>query len=364
MKNSQYLRETYQQAAFKIAGSGARNIGVLKDALKAIPPETESDMYGTGEIIEDFQEKFMKILGKESAFFFPSGTMAQQIALRLWSDEKKSLTIAYHPLAHLEIHEQDGLKEIHHIKTILLGEADRLITLADIQQLKEPVACILIELPQREIGGQLPSFEELKAISDYCRNENIPLHLDGARLWETLPYYQKSPAEICQLFDTVYVSFYKGLGGIAGAILAGPTNFMGNSKIWKRRYGGDLISLYPYILSADYYYEKRIGKMSDYYHDAVKLAARFNKCPGVATIPEIPVTNMFHVHFPKAVSAMEVLIAEVQEKTGIGIAAALRPDSNGRAHFEISVGDSFEEIPETQLEQAFKLLAKKLRSIN
>lgn len=196
----------------------------------------------------------------------------------------------------LKIHEQDGLKELHHIEPILVGDENRLMTLEEIQALPD-IACLLLELPQREIGGELPTFEELVAIHEHCREKGIHLHLDGARLFESLPYYEKEASEICALFDSVYVSFYKGIGGIAGAILAGPKAFCDMSKVWKRRYGGDLISLYPYILSADYYYELRKDKMAEYRNEAIRLAARFNELDGVWTTPRIPVTNMFHLHF-------------------------------------------------------------------
>ncbi|WP_081739850.1 low specificity L-threonine aldolase, partial [Paenibacillus sp. JCM 10914] len=254
-------------------------------------------MYGNGAVIEEFQSQIADELGMETAVFFPTGTMAQQIALRIWCDEIGINQVAYHPLCHLEIHEEDGLKELHHIHPILLANSSRLITLQDIQSIDQEIACLLLELPQREMGGQLPAFEELVAISAYCRAKGIKLHLDGARLFEITPYYKKSAAEICSLFDSVYVSFYKGIGGIAGAMLLGSKEFTTKSKVWKRRHGGDLISLYPYIISSQYYYNQRIDKMERYYNEAVELAAMYNQCPGINTRPEVPVSNMFHVHF-------------------------------------------------------------------
>jgi threonine aldolase len=143
-------------------------------------------MYGKGQIIEDFQAKMAALLGKETAVFFPSGTMAQQIALRIWCDEKGVRKVAYHPLSHLEIHEEDGLKELHGIETVLLADKSRVIVFEDVVDMEEGIACVLLELPQREIGGQLPSFETLKQISEYCRDKAIKLHLDGARLLEVL----------------------------------------------------------------------------------------------------------------------------------------------------------------------------------
>lgn len=236
------LAEVFSRAEYRLSGHGPRNADVLKAVLEQVDGNMESDMYGKGKVIEDFQEEMAGYLGKEAAVFFPSGTMAQQIALRIHCDEKKLAQVAYHPLCHLEIHEEDGLKELHGIRPILLADRHRLITLEDVTGLGEEIACLLLELPQREIGGQLPEFRELEAIAAYCREKGIKLHLDGARLFEILPYYGKTAAEVCALFDSVYVSFYKSIGGIAGAILAGDAGFAEQSKVWKRRHGGDLIS--------------------------------------------------------------------------------------------------------------------------
>ncbi|WP_214792725.1 MULTISPECIES: aminotransferase class I/II-fold pyridoxal phosphate-dependent enzyme [unclassified Exiguobacterium] len=346
------LADTYRQTDVQLSGHGKREVGVLKRAFEHVRDDEPSDQYGQGKTIRQFEEKMAHVLGKESAVFFPSGTMAQQIALRIWCDETGKNKVAYHPLCHLEIHEQDGLKELHHIEPILVGDENRLMTLEEIQALPD-IACLLLELPQREIGGELPTFEELVAISEHCRDKGIHLHLDGARLFESLPYYEKEASEICALFDSVYVSFYKGIGGIAGAILAGPKAFCDTSKVWKRRYGGDLISLYPYILSSDYYYELRKEKMTEYRDEAVRLAARFNELDGVWTTPHIPVTNMFHLHFRGAKEEVGEQIAGIQEKTGIGITGYL-VEKEGYCSTEISIGDTFERMTQEQLDRLFR----------
>jgi threonine aldolase len=355
------LLNVFKKTTYQLAGHGFRNLDILKKALEDFDSEQESDMYGKGRIIEDFERKMAEYLGKESAVFFPSGTMAQQIALRIWCDEKGIKRVAYHPLCHLEIHEEDGLKELHHIEPILLADENRVIVLEDLLGLKEKISCLLLELPQREIGGQLPDYRTLKEISKYCRENGIKLHLDGARLYEILPYYQKSAVEICKLFDSVYVSFYKGIGGVAGAILAGEKNFIEESKVWKRRHGGDLISLYPYIISADYYFNERLGKMEQYYRDATSLAKLFNQCYGVSTMPQQPVSNMFHVHFDAPREKLEPILAEIYEVTGIGITGSLRDTVEETSFFELSIGDRFSCIPKDVLKQLFQLLDEKMQ---
>ncbi|MEX2104583.1 MAG: aminotransferase class I/II-fold pyridoxal phosphate-dependent enzyme, partial [Bacilli bacterium] len=159
MNENNRLLEAFKQTKYQVGGHSLRDIQTLKEAFKDIDGDQESDIYGSGKIIEDFQKKMAEYIGKEDAVFFPSGTMAQQIALRIWCDHKGLKRVAYHPLCHLEIHEEDGLKQLHHIEPILLADKNRLIQLEDVVGMEEDIASLLLELPQREIGGQLPDYE-------------------------------------------------------------------------------------------------------------------------------------------------------------------------------------------------------------
>ncbi|WP_413304170.1 beta-eliminating lyase-related protein [Bacillus sp. 1P10SD] len=363
MSERNVLLDAFKQTEYQLPGHGTRDIQVLTEAFANVDGDMDSDMYGKGKIIEDFQAKMAAYLGKEAAVFFPSGTMAQQIALRIWCDQKGVKKVAYHPLSHLEIHEEDGLKELHHIEPVLLADKSRLISLEDVLGMDEEIACLLLELPQREIGGQLPDYQTLEAISAFCREKGVKLHLDGARLFEIVPFYQKSAAEICALFDSVYVSFYKGIGAIAGAILAGGKAFTEKSKVWKRRHGGDLISLYPYIISADYYFDQRIPKMAQYFEEAKELAALYNQCHAVETKPAVPISNMFHVHISVSNQALEPILLAVYEETGVGLTSYLREVSEKECYFEVSIGDRYAAVPKERVQEAFKLLDEKIKAI-
>ncbi len=355
------LSDAYNRASYPVAGHGPRNVAVLKEALASVEDSLAADLYGQGAVIVEFQRKMADYLGKPAAVFFPSGTMAQQIALRIWCDRSGQRRVAYHPLCHLEIHEQHGMHELHHLEPVLLGDAERLIALDDLDAMPEGVGVVLIELPQREIGGELPDWDSLVALTDWCRSRDIRVHLDGARLYECLPYYQKSAAEVAGLFDTVYISFYKGVGGVAGAILAGPEDFMDEAAVWKRRHGGDLISLYPYVVAANYYFDRRINRMTEYWAGARELAARFNQLDGVRTRPERPVTNMFHVHFNRPARAVEQLLAAVAEETGVGLISRVMARGESSASAEVSIGDQYAKVPKERLDMAFQRLEDKLR---
>lgn len=353
------LLEAFKGTDYAIKGHGHFNVGTLKEAFTHIDNETFADAYGNGHIINDFEEKLAGMLGKEKAIFYPSGTMAQQIALRIRCDEKEIYRVAYHPYCHLEIYEEDGLKELHAIETKLLGDKNRVFTLEDLKQVREPLAALLIELPQRSIGGQLPSWDELVEICSYCKEKGIYTHLDGARVWEVLPYYKKSLEEIASLFDSVYVSFYKGIGAVAGAILAGSADFMEKARVWKRRYGGDIISLYPYVVTADYYLEQRLSKMSQYYEGAKEIAAYFNGLNHVRTLPEIPVSNMFHVYMELDYEQAIKALIDTMDTYGIGITAHLTDTTEGGL-FELHVGDAYDKVPKDRMKEAFAYLKEKL----
>jgi threonine aldolase len=271
----------------------------LRERLLAVAGATgedeRADRYGAGERIERLEARTAKLLGKESAVFAPSGTMAQQIAARIWCDRRGIRTVAFHPTCHLEIHEEKGYERLHGLHGKLVGDANRLITLDDLEALREPVAMLLLELPQREIGGRLPEWDDLVAQVEWARARQTALHLDGARLWEAQPFYDRPHAEIAGLFDSVYVSFYKGLGGMAGAALAGDAETIAESRVWLRRHGGNLVTMHPFVVAAETALDERLDRMSTYLAHARALAAALASVDGLEVVPDPPQTPMFHL---------------------------------------------------------------------
>jgi threonine aldolase len=222
----------------------------LRAAADALPADARPDLYGEGELVEGFEQRVAGLLGKDAAALLPSGTMTQQIALRIHCDRRRIDTVAFHPTCHLELHEHAGYAHLHGLKPELVGDRDRLIELADLEGLQAPIGALLLELPQREIGGRLPEWDDLVAQIEWARSRDVATHLDGARIWEAAPYYERPHAEVAALFDTVYVSLYKGLGGFAGSLLAGPEELVAEARVWRRRQGGALFNLYPLVAAA------------------------------------------------------------------------------------------------------------------
>ncbi len=267
----------------------------LEAIARATPEDERRDNYGEGERLGRLEARVAELVGAEAAVFMPSGTAAQQIALRIWSERKRVATVAWHPTCHLEIHEQRGYQALHGLRARPVGNPHALITLDDLQAIADPLAALLLELPQREIGGRLPAWDDLVTQTAWARERGIALHLDGARLWQVAPFYGRPYAEIARLFDSVYVSFYKDLGGLAGAALAGDRELVAEARVWLRRHGGNLVTMHPFVVSAELGLDERLPRIPAYVEHARAIGAALAAVDGVEVVPDPPQTTMFHV---------------------------------------------------------------------
>ena len=204
-----------------LMGRGRSTPEELLGELATLGDELSIDVYGAGGAVAALEARVQELLGKPAVVFMPSGTMAQQIALRIHADRAGRRVVAFHPTCHLELHEDKAYQRLHALVGRPVGNARELMTAEDLAAINEPLAAVVFELPQREIGGMLPSWQDLRAQVAAVRETGAAVHLDGARLWECTPHYARDLHEIAALFDSVYVSFYKGLGGLAGCCLAG-----------------------------------------------------------------------------------------------------------------------------------------------
>jgi len=308
----------------------------------------EQDVYGKGELIESFEAEIASLLDKEATVFLPSGTMAQAIALRIWSEHKHSNYVGLHATSHLELHEHKAYQALHGLQAVLAGEADRVIAVADLQSITDPLAAVVLELPMREIGGQLPTWDELQAQSDWARREGVALHMDGARLWQCETAYGATMAEIAALFDSVYLSFYKDMGGIAGSTLSGPAWFVDAARTWIRRAGGNLYSLFPYVLAAKAGMRRNRAAMPGAVDDARWLAGLFNSMPGLATLPMEPQTNLFHLLVPTSPQELVTQACQWSEANEVFLAPVPRASVVGHCVMEFSIGRAFAQTSRAQ----------------
>lgn len=315
------------------------------------------DVYGDGPDLVAFEQRVADMLGHEAARFMPSGTMAQQIAARIWADRKGSARVGMHPTCHMELHEHRGYRHLHGLDAVFVGTYDRPMTGADLEPVVESVSSLVVELPTRENGGRLAPWGELVELCSIARGRGIALHLDGARLWEAAAGYERGLDEIAGLFDSVYVSFYKGIGALPGSMLLGPTDFVAEATIWQRRHGGNLFNSMPNWASAAMRLDDRIARMPDHRRRAAKVASIPQAIDGVQLVPDQPQVNMFHVLLSGEAEALKLARDRVAEDHDLWLFGGLqRTDVPGVQRFELTVGEATMSVSDADIAAAFGAL--------
>jgi threonine aldolase len=267
--------------------------------------------------VSELEAEVSTLLGRPAAVFMPSGTMAQQIALRIHADRRGRRTVVFHPACHVDQNEERGYERLHGLMGRPAGDVNRLLTLEDLESVAEAPAALLLELPQRDLGGQLPAWDDLVAQTGWARNRGAAVHLDGARLWECTPFYERSLSDIAELFDTVYVSFYKGLGGLTGCCLAGPDDVIAEAREWRTRHGGTLFALWPYAASGLAGLRARLPRIDRYFEHARACAAALEKVDGVEVVPAHVQAPMMHLLFRSPAASLEAAARRLAQDEGL-----------------------------------------------
>ena len=205
-----------------------------------------SDVYLKGGAVTEFEQHMANLLGKEDAAFFPTGTMANNIAVRLLCGEHRNLLIQHE--AHLYQDEGEGPSILSGINMIPVGPGKACPSIEEFNAAIEVasksayyptrIGAISIESPVRRQDGACVPYAEAEKITSLARSRNIGTHLDGSRLFllSGTPGFQVKP--YCALFDTVFVSIYKFFGAPFGAILAGRKDLIAEAKELRHTFGG------------------------------------------------------------------------------------------------------------------------------
>jgi len=318
------------------------------------------DVYGGGESVERLEKRVAELLGKEAAAIFPSGTMAQQIALRIWCERSGCWSVAFHPQCHLDVHEERGYSHLHGLQACLVGDRDRLISLDDLKGVPEPLGALLLELPQRNLGGQLPTWRELVAQTRWARGSGVALHLDGARLWQCEPFYRRPLDEIAALFDTVYVSLYKDLGGLGGCLLAGPDDVVDEARVWRVRHGGRLSTFEAMALSAELGLDEVLPRMPSFVRKAKEIGTALGRIDGIEVAPDPPQVAMLHVFVRGELERVRDAVLEIAKERRTLIAGFFGPTPLPNVQrTELGIGAPSLEVPTDEIAELYAELVSR-----
>ncbi len=257
-----------------------RRVYLVGDGVTLSPPEyarlltkivderaVKADTYLEGGAVEQLEQQFAKLLGKERALFLPTGTLANQLAVRELAGDKRRVIAQQE--SHLYCDENDGAQLLSGLNLIPLASGRATFTLEEVAHAVDrsagppypaPVGAISIESPVRRTSGEVFDFEEMKKICAYAREKKIGTHLDGARMFLASAYTGITPAQYSEHFDTVYVSLYKYFNAPFGAILAGPAGMLKTIGALRHPFGSQVYHAWEPAAIALHYLDGFVGR--------------------------------------------------------------------------------------------------------
>lgn len=207
--------------------------------------EVGDDVFGDDPTVNRLQEKIAALFGMEDAIYCPSGTMTNQIAMRIHTRPQDE--VICHKYSHVYMYEGGGMMYNSMLSPKLL-EGDRGRITAD--QVAESINPDDIHFPKSKLvvlentmnkgGGSIYDTGEIKKIRDVCNEHGLKLHLDGARLFNALAKTGDDPKVFGQLFDSISICFSKGLGAPVGSVLLGSKNDIKEAKRVRKVFGGGM----------------------------------------------------------------------------------------------------------------------------
>lgn len=274
-------------------------------ARLADEPGIAPDSYSIGAVVGDLEAEFARLLGKERAIFMPTGTLANQLAIRALAGGPGRVVVQHE--SHLYQDSGDCAQTLSNLTLMPLAPGSATFTAADVERVLDDsahgrvpprVAAISIETPVRRKFGERFDGLELEKIVALARRRDVKLHLDGARLFLQAAYTGEDVAATARPFDTVYVSLYKYFNAASGAILAGPRALLDTMHHTRRMFGGGLPSVWPFAVVARHY----AAGFSDRFRSAVQISEELIRLlpqRGAFTVERVPAgTNLFWLRVP------------------------------------------------------------------
>jgi threonine aldolase len=279
----------------------------MRSAMAEAP--VGDDVLDGDPTVHVLEARVAALLGKERALFFPSGTMANQTGV--WLMSRRGTEVLLDAEAHLIHWEIAGLAALCGVQPRPVRgsgpvfDADALRAHIRPASPNAPAASLVcVENTHNGAGGKVTSLEGLRAIQQVAREHGLPVHMDGARLWNASVATGTSVAEFASCADTVMVSFSKGLGAPVGAALAGSNDAMRDAWQARKRFGGGMRQSGILAAGALYGIAQNWPRMHEDHERARELADAVDGAGGASVVQ--PDTNIVMIDLPAGITADRV----------------------------------------------------------
>jgi threonine aldolase len=271
--------------------------------------EVGDDVLDHDPTVARLEARTAELLGKDAALYFPSGTMANQAAV--WLHTRPGTEIVLDSEAHILAWESAGAAALAGVQVRPVRASGAVMSAADLRagfraaSRHAPVpSLVCVENTHNGAGGKLTSVEELAAIREVARERGLPVHMDGARLWNAAAASGTSLADFARCADTVMVAFSKALGAPIGAALALPASMLEQGWLVRKRLGGGMRQAGIIAAGALYGLEHNRDRLGEDHAKARAIAERVDGAGGARVVH--PDSNIVMVDLPAGVASAKV----------------------------------------------------------
>jgi threonine aldolase len=302
--------------------------------------EVGDDVFNEDPSVNRLQERVASYLGKEAALYVPSGTMSNQICIRVHTQPGDELLCD--ASCHIYNFEAGG-------PAVLSGVTCRCIPgdhgILDVTQLEDKIRggndhlvrtrLVALENTHNRGGGRVYPLEKIQAISEWAHKNGLIMHLDGARLWNAVVATGIPATTWASNFDSVSVCFSKGLGAPIGSALAGTREFIQRAKRIRKLFGGGMRQAGVAASAALYAVEHHIDRLAEDHRNAQLLARAIMNTPGLRLDPPEVETNLVWVEVEPEMGSARDVANRLKEK-GVLIHVAAPHTFRACTHLDVS----------------------------
>ena len=294
--------------------------GMLEAMLNA---EVGDDVFKQDPTVNALQEKVAKLFGMEDALFFPSGTMANQTAIKIHTQPGDKMFCD--KWAHVYNFEGGGAAFNSGVTSHLIDGERGMFTAAQLQEavssgrsdIHVPYSrLVAVENTTNKGGGACWSFEEFIKIQQICAENDLALHLDGARLFNAMVAKGESPLQYGKVFDTISICLSKGLGAPVGSVLLGTKKHMAQALRVRKLFGGAMRQIGYLAAAGIYALDHHVERLAIDHNRAKILGRTLQNCDFVKSVEPIE-TNIVIFNVVEAISE-EAFISRLND-AGIGL---------------------------------------------
>jgi len=305
--------------------------------------EVGDDVYGEDPTVNRLQERVAKMLGKEAALFTPSGTMANQAALMALTRPGDEIIIERG--SHLPNHEAGGPGALAGVQMYLIDgergviepeQIERAVRFPDVHF--PPTRLVWLENTHNRGGGKVFPLDKMKDIRNLALGYDLPVHLDGARLFNACVAADIPPEEYARQVDSLSFCFSKGLGAPVGSILAGTAEFIKRAHRYRKMLGGSMRQAGILAAAALYALDNNIERLADDHAGAKRLAEALGNIDGVQIQNEPVETNLVFFDVAGAGKNALEIMNEARER-GVLINPENFTVMRAVTHLGVSAGD-------------------------